>query len=734
MPRQRRPLLAEHERAFGLLPTVRVQRRLIDRLLRAPRTGDTTLTRVAVTGGGGLGSHPSDADAHHQEDHITRHIEGGEDPFGFGHIINLDQIRFGHPTGPLLNGPGSGDILALLGAFDISAELAVGDDATIGGVDWLNETMRVWSKRTTPGTYVAFRPKQTGDMASGTSDIRSVYAQATGAGAGNYTRINALDFVAEKLGAGDVVSLFGLSGETKAFAGTVSGVLTGGRAAAVVQGATVNDMFGLEGLVVFSGGTVTGRIANIRTVRIGNTLASKAPVWYGLQAGGFQAGITDLADLVHPVYQPETSIAMGDTSGIAAGDPGGPLRATAAYNLLAADTLIPRLFSSDLALTGDSTRELYVKRALSGLTKTVDVGTGTMRVLGGHTHAADVSYVAEIDSSGTQDQNAATFRWSDDGGSTWDASAQSLDTDLGDGLLALAPIELQNGVLIQFGVGTYANGDRWTWTAIGTTNQVYTLRVDTTNDKVQVGRRLEITKDPFFYIENDPVFGPVFVFDGPDLITGDYISYVRAANTYQFITGGSVLLNLGQTSAQFLKQIVGLDGAHFNNFVDHQEIASPGTPGANHGRFFAEDVGGVPHPMWKDDAGTKTDLLLEVGAEHAIEIVIGDGSAAIPTGVWCALEVPYACTVKGWTLVSPLESGALVVDVWKDTYANWPPTVADTITGSEKPTITATGNKGQDLTLTTWTTALAKGDWLIFNVDSVTTITLATLSIGVVKT
>jgi hypothetical protein len=125
--------------------------------------------------------------------------------------------------------------------------------------------------------------------------------------------------------------------------------------------------------------------------------------------------------------------------------------------------------------------------------------------------------------------------------------------------------------------------------------------------------------------------------------------------------------------------------------------------------------------VWEDD-------------EHAIEVVIGDGDAAIPTGVWCALEVPYACTVKGWTLVSPLESGALVVDVWKDSYANWPPTVADTIGGSEKPTITATGNKGQDLTLTTWTTALAKGDWLIFNVDSVATITLATLSIRVVKT
>ena len=80
----------------------------------------------------------------------------------------------------------------------------------------------------------------------------------------------------------------------------------------------------------------------------------------------------------------------------------------------------------------------------------------------------------------------------------------------------------------------------------------------------------------------------------------------------------------------------------------------------------------------------------------------------------------------GWTLAS-LQTGSMVVDVWKDSQANFPPTVADTITGTEKPQISAS-NIGEDLSLSTWTgTSFTQGDWLVFNVDSATTIQQATL-------
>jgi hypothetical protein len=74
-----------------------------------------------------------------------------------------------------------------------------------------------------------------------------------------------------------------------------------------------------------------------------------------------------------------------------------------------------------------------------------------------------------------------------------------------------------------------------------------------------------------------------------------------------------------------------------------------------------------------------------------------------------------------------------VVDIWVDTYANFPPTVADTITAAAVPTIT-TDVKSQDATLTAWTVALTKGDTMRFNVDSVTDITRILVSLAVTRT
>ena len=115
-----------------------------------------------------------------------------------------------------------------------------------------------------------------------------------------------------------------------------------------------------------------------------------------------------------------------------------------------------------------------------------------------------------------------------------------------------------------------------------------------------------------------------------------------------------------------------------------------------------------------------------------ITFIIDGSGSAITTGQKGHLEIPFACTITGWTLVADV-SGSIVIDVWKDTYTNFPPTVADTIAGTEKPTL-ASVQKNQDLTLTTWTTAVTAGDILAFNVDSVATVTRIVLSIRVTKT
>lgn len=135
-------------------------------------------------------------------------------------------------------------------------------------------------------------------------------------------------------------------------------------------------------------------------------------------------------------------------------------------------------------------------------------------------------------------------------------------------------------------------------------------------------------------------------------------------------------------------------------------------------RQFADDI--ADSTLFLDDA------------YDSLQFVIDGGGSAITTGVKGDLIIPYNCTVLGWDVLADT-SGSIVVDVWKDTYANYPPTGADTITGTEKPTITS-ASKNQDTALSSWTTSLTRNDILRFNVDSCTTITRVTLNIRVKRT
>jgi hypothetical protein len=117
----------------------------------------------------------------------------------------------------------------------------------------------------------------------------------------------------------------------------------------------------------------------------------------------------------------------------------------------------------------------------------------------------------------------------------------------------------------------------------------------------------------------------------------------------------------------------------------------------------------------------------------ALGILLDGGGAVLTTGVKGFLEVPFACTITGVTLLSSdpaVLSGSIIVDVWKDSYANYPPTVGDSITASAKPTITS-ATKSKDTTLTGWTKSLAAGDVLGFSITSVTTLQRVAVSLTV---
>ena len=116
----------------------------------------------------------------------------------------------------------------------------------------------------------------------------------------------------------------------------------------------------------------------------------------------------------------------------------------------------------------------------------------------------------------------------------------------------------------------------------------------------------------------------------------------------------------------------------------------------------------------------------------AIEFIIDGGGSVISTGEKGHIEIPVAGTITSARLLAD-QSGSIVIDVWKDTYANFPPVNGDSITASAPPTIT-TDTDSEDTTLTGWTKTVAVGDILAYNVDSVTSITRVTLSLGITKT
>jgi hypothetical protein len=118
-----------------------------------------------------------------------------------------------------------------------------------------------------------------------------------------------------------------------------------------------------------------------------------------------------------------------------------------------------------------------------------------------------------------------------------------------------------------------------------------------------------------------------------------------------------------------------------------------------------------------------------VGQKYKVGVTVDGGGSAITTGVKGYTTIPVTGTITKVRLLAD-QNGSAVMDIWKDTFVNYPPTVADTITAAAKPTLVA-ADSYEDTTLTGWTTAVTAGDVLGFNVDSAATITRLTLELEI---
>ena len=134
--------------------------------------------------------------------------------------------------------------------------------------------------------------------------------------------------------------------------------------------------------------------------------------------------------------------------------------------------------------------------------------------------------------------------------------------------------------------------------------------------------------------------------------------------------------------------------------------------------------------------GAANDVLQFDGSQNAsfvsntrtLNFIIDGGGVTITTGKKGVVVFDGDYTINGWTIIAD-QSGSIVVDVNRSTYANFPTT--SSIAGTELPTLSS-AQKNEDLTLSSWTTTLSARDVLEFEVDSVTTVTRVTVALRLV--
>lgn len=107
--------------------------------------------------------------------------------------------------------------------------------------------------------------------------------------------------------------------------------------------------------------------------------------------------------------------------------------------------------------------------------------------------------------------------------------------------------------------------------------------------------------------------------------------------------------------------------------------------------------------------------------ENSIIYELDGGGKSVTTENTRYIRVNFSGKLTGWTILVD-QSGSIKIDVWKeDTWANVPPTDADSITNGHEPEISS-AIKGEDMDISDWSrVTFSAGDVFGFTVDSIDT-------------
>lgn len=241
-----------------------------------------------------------------------------------------------------------------------------------------------------------------------------------------------------------------------------------------------------------------------------------------------------------------------------------------------------------------------------------------------------------------------------------------------------------------------------------------------------------------------------------------YPGAVISAKIASGIVGTPHLRDLNVTSAKLAAAIIGLLGAVADEAITSAKLASGAVIGdrvavdgivSSHiganviggihilaGAIVSAKIGanaiGTPHLeqfasgkiIVGQGTGTNPILKDQLGA---IGFIIDGGDSVITSGQKGHLEIPFPVTLDRVTLLAD-QSGYITVNIWKDSYANFPPTSGDTICAAARPLISSSF-KYQDTALTGWTKSIVSGDILAYGTDIASNIQRCTVSLGAYK-